>query len=276
GGTSKLERKFLGPFVERVFGDVPELDYVTDLRRKQLPANIRDSEFFFKAGDFLNDPVQQQNYVCSNYTYAVRDLIDNGVNVVAQMVAKREIDGKTWYSLSCNPDLALDMMPLLRDQAAQGRAVAVIGEVNRQLPFMVNDAMVPADNFDMIIDSVKLDYPLFSVPNMAISPAEHLIGLYASTLIRDGGTLQIGIGSLGSALVYSTILRHTNNALYRRICADLDIESRFPVVTKVGDQTSFEQGLYGCSEMLVDGFMHLYRAGVLQRQVYSDYRLQRL
>src|SRR5262249_8382688 len=32
--------------------------------------------------------------------------------------------------------------------------------------------------------------------------------------------------------------------------------------------------LYGCSEMLVNGFLHLLRAGVVRRRVYDDVRLQ--
>src|SRR5690606_12884848 len=38
----------------------------------------------------------------------------------------------------------------------------------------------------------------------------------------------------------------------------------------------FERGLYGCSEMLVDGMLDLHEAGVLRRIVYPSARLQRL
>jgi hypothetical protein len=42
---------------------------------------------------------------------------------------------------------------------------------------------------------------------MAVQP-DFLIGLHASQLVRDGGTLQLGIGSLGDAVSFFTTVRH--------------------------------------------------------------------
>ena len=53
-----------------------------------------------------------------------------------------------------------------------------------------------------MVDAPALDHHLFAVPNMAIDPASHMVGLYASTLMQDGGTVQVGIGSLGDGFVY--------------------------------------------------------------------------
>ena len=39
-GASDLEQKFLGPFVERLFGGYVELDYMKDLREGKLPKNF--------------------------------------------------------------------------------------------------------------------------------------------------------------------------------------------------------------------------------------------
>ena len=77
----------MGPFAERLYGRIPELDYARDVIGQRLPENVRVSEFFFKAGSFLNNKDQQRNYVCTNYTHAVRDLMALGVNLVGQMVA---------------------------------------------------------------------------------------------------------------------------------------------------------------------------------------------
>jgi len=275
-GKSKLERRFLEPFVAREFEGVPDLDYVLDLHKGNLPPNVDIQEFFFKAGSYLNNPMQQQNYVSSNYTHAARDLMLNGVNVVAQMIAKKEIDGKTLYSFSCNPDLTIDLVPMLREREAQGMPVALIGEVNCNLPFMHNHAVFEGDVMDMLVENSACNYALFGVPNMAITPADHLIGFNASALIKDGGTLQVGIGSLGSALVYSTVLRHQHNDVYKSLMRDLELESKFPLIKDWGGADTFTEGLYGCSEMLVDGYMHLYQAGVLKREVFDDTELQEL
>ena len=121
-----LEKRFMGPLVERIFGDYPELPYLKPVRTGTLPANIEVMEFFLATGKALNSPVEQQNYISSNYTHVVRDLLAMGVNTIAQIVSREEIDGKTWYSLSCNPDLTLDLILLMRAPEQQGRSVAAV------------------------------------------------------------------------------------------------------------------------------------------------------
>lgn len=277
GGSSSLEKRFMGPFAERLYGRIPELEYARDVIRHKLPDNVKVSEFFFKAGSFLHNDAQQRNYVCTNYTHAVRDLLAIGVNVVAQMVASpTEPEQQGYFCLSCNPDLTLDLIPLLRKQEESGTPVAVLGETNRHLPFMGNDAAVDQGSFDIVLEDTASDYPLFSAPQMAVSPEDHLIGFYASTLLRDGGTLQVGIGSLGAALVHSTILRHRDNEHWKKVYDHLRVAERFPVAEASGGTGPFEEGLYGCSEMMVDGFIYLLEAGVLTREVFDHADLQTL
>lgn len=57
----------------------------------------------------------------SNYTHVVRDLLDAGINVLAQLVGKTEKDGSARYSLSCNPDITLDAVPRLRTRSVGER-----------------------------------------------------------------------------------------------------------------------------------------------------------
>ena len=76
---SDLERRFVEPLAERLFGGYPELAYVEPLHRGTLPDNIRVTEFFFQPGSFLQSPLAQQQYVSSNYTHAVRDILDTGI-----------------------------------------------------------------------------------------------------------------------------------------------------------------------------------------------------
>ncbi|WP_299015571.1 acetyl-CoA hydrolase/transferase C-terminal domain-containing protein [uncultured Photobacterium sp.] len=278
-GKSQLEKNFLKPFVEREFADVPDIDYVMDLRKGAVPDNITISEFFFKAGSFLNSP-QQQNYTSTNYTHAARDLFDKGVNVITQLVASRTVDGVTTYSLCSNSDLALDMIPEVDKLKAQGHPFAVVGEVNSNMPFMENHAEIPANMFDFVLDgNLKpdhKDYELFAAPQASISAEDHMIGFYASSLIKDGGTLQVGIGSLSSALIYSALMRHQHNDTYNKLLKELKVDERFPVTRTVGGTNTFEEGLYGCSELMVDGFVHLYQAGILKREVFEDLTIQTL
>ena len=61
-----------------------------------------------------------------------------------------------------------------------------------------------ADNlFDIVVKDPIANKTLMSTPNMPVGVTEHFIGLHASALVKDGGTLQIGIGALGDALTFS-------------------------------------------------------------------------
>jgi len=274
---SELERRFLEPLAERLFSGYPDLAYVDPLKHGKLPDNIRVTEFYFRPGSFLNSPLAQQSYMSSNYTHVVRDLLDAGINVLTQLVGKTEEDGATRYSLSCNPDLTLDAVPCLRALERQGAKISILAQVNSNLPFMYGDAAVAPDYFDAVIDVPKYDFPLFGPPNESVSTTEYLIALQVSALIRDGGTLQIGIGALEDAITYVLKLRHQQNHLYREILEQAKILERFgKVIERLGGLGPFKRGLYASSEMLVDGFLELYRSGILRRKVYQHSGLQQL
>jgi hypothetical protein len=117
---SDLERRFLEPLTERLFGGYPELEYVAPLLTGELPDNIRVTEFYFQPGFLLGSPLAQQDYTSSNYSHVVRDLMDSGMNVLAQLVGTSQEDGATRYSLSCNPDLTQDLVPHLRERERSG------------------------------------------------------------------------------------------------------------------------------------------------------------
>jgi len=273
----ELERRFLEPLVARLFGACVPLDYVTDLHGRAVPDNVQIVEFFLDPGAQLHVGHSQRHYVSSNYTHVARDVAARGVNVIAQLVAKRGVEGRTEYSLGSNPDVTLDLLEHLAPQRQAGRDLVVIGEVNRQMPFMFGPAEVAAETFDALIEHPRYEYDLFAPPNQRLRTADYAIGLYGARLVRDGGTLQIGIGELGDAVVYGLQLRHQQNAEFREILKGLKAAERFgPELDSIGDAAPFETGLYGCTEMFVDGFLDLYRSGVLRRRVYADLRIQRL
>ena len=144
------------------------------------------------------------------------------------------------------------------------------------LPFIGGTAVAPEGYFDLVLDLPGPAPPLFALPRHPVSDAEYAIGLRASTLVRDGGTLQIGIGSLSDALCHALILRHHDNAAYRRVLDALDPAlADSAVVRDCGGLGPFEQGLYGASEMVNDGFRALHQAGILRRRVLDDVEAMR-
>lgn len=272
-----LQKALLEPFFERVFGNYPGLDYMRDLRKDAVPANIKVHEFYFKSGSLLDNNLAQQNYICTNYTHAPRDILSHGVNVLAQTVAHRVRHGRDEYSLSCNPETTLDILPAVLQRKADGEKILVIGVVNEHLPFMPHDAQIDESLLDIVINNKAYYSTLFAPPKMPVTTVDYMIGLHASTLIPDGGTLQIGIGSLGDAIVYGCQLRHQNPAQYQEIARELQIEAKWgDLIKREGGMGPFETGLYGNSEMFIDGFFTLIKDGILKRRVYEHEGLQRL
>ncbi len=272
--ASDLEARFLDPYLDRHFGSYVELDYMKAIRARALPRNITVHEFYFRAGSMKGVGSAQRAYISTNYTFVARDLLQRGVNVLVQLVAEREVDGRPMLSLSSNTDVTLDIVPMLLEERAKGRPFVTIAQIHRDLPFMLNRAMVEPASFDFVVRNPDYDTTLFATPNMSVDALDFAIGFHASTLLRDGGTLQIGIGSLGDAVVYGCQLRQTHNEIYRQIAADLGVDGE--MVARHGGLGSFEKGLYGCSEMFVNGFLHLINSGVVKRQVFDDLHLQRL
>ncbi len=266
-----IEGRFVGPFVERHFGaNYPDLDYVLDLRAGTLPDRIRIHEFYLQSASMLGKLRAQADYISVNYTHVARELAQRGVNLIVQQVARRG----DRLSLSCNADTTLDLLDEIeRIGAPRPYRVAV---VHPELPFLGNDAELPLDAFDLVLDEPGNVHRLFALPHEPVTPAEFALGLHASTLVRDGGTLQIGIGALSDALVYGLLQRHQANADWRAALAALPGGGLSALAQRIGGDAPFERGLYGASEMVMDGFMHLRRAGILKRTVYDHLGLQHL
>ena len=267
-----LERRFLQPFAERHFGaDFPALAYALAQRADALPSNVGVEEFYFQSGALLGSHQAQQAHSSLNYTHVARAVAARRPNLLVQKVAR---DDAGRISLSCNPDLTFD---LIDEVALRGfPRPLLVAEVDPHLPFIGGTAVAPEGYFDLVLDLPGPAPPLFALPRHPVSDAEYAIGLRASTLVRDGGTLQIGIGSLSDALCHALILRHHDNAAYRRVLDALDPAlADSAVVRDCGGLGPFEQGLYGASEMVNDGFRALHQAGILRRRVLDDVEAMR-
>ena len=266
--ASELERRLVTPITAKVFGNAPEPEWIAPLRAGRLAPNVHVLEFFLEPGAWLAVPLVQQAYASINYTHVARSALAEGANVIAQQVALRP-GGRA--SLGTNPDVTADLIPMLRARERAGTPVAIVGQANDRVPFMFGDADVPASTFDFLVDDPRGYHDLVAPPNLPIPTAEHAIALAASLLIRDGGTVQIGIGELGDAIVHAMTLRHRQNADWRRALKDVGLLPRFEAdMRTMGGDAPFEQGLYAVTEMFVDGFLDLYRAGILKRRVEPD------
>ena len=113
-------------------------------------------------------------------------------------------------------------------------AKTVIAQVNEHMPFSYGDVVFPLMEYADAI--VEYDEYLPTIPASKIGPVEEEIGKYCASLIEDGATLQLGIGSIPDA-----------------VCAQLKNKKHL--------------GLH--SEMLGDGAMQLYYEGVIDNTMKS-------
>jgi len=266
-----LQARFLAPFVRRHFGaDFPRLAYVQAMRRDTLPAHVEVEEFYLQSGALLRSSAAQRRYTSLNYTHVARTLADRGLNAIVQKVARPPGDDSppTQLSLSCNTDLTLDAV-----DAVTARGLPrplLIAEIDPQLPWLGGSAAVPVECFDVVVTPPGPYPPLFGAPRQPVGDVDYAIGFHASTLVRDGGTLQIGIGALADALCHALALRHTDNAAYRRVLQSLHSpRAADPALAP------FAIGLFGCSEMINEGFRRLVQVGVIRRKVVDDVAVMR-
>ncbi|HEX4648390.1 MAG TPA: acetyl-CoA hydrolase/transferase C-terminal domain-containing protein [Steroidobacteraceae bacterium] len=272
-----LEVRLVTPLVTRVFGDYVEPEYARAMLKDALPPNVRVIEFFLTPGAFLGSRQAQRNYLSANYTHVGREVLSRGVNVIAHLVARRSVDGEMRLSLGSNPDVTADLLPLVEEARTAGRDIVMVGETHAQMPFMTGHAEVDPRRFDFLVDSPRYDYDLYCPPNPPLSTVDHAIGLQASALVRDGGTLQVGIGEMGDSLVYALLLRHQQNAAWRSALEALGAgASARALIAAAGGEAPFSSGLYACTEMFVDQLLELYRAGILSRRVYDSLPIERM
>jgi acyl-CoA hydrolase len=258
---TSLEQRFVAPLLDRLFGGYPDLEYTKALRRRGLPPNIEITEFFLQAGAWLANPGVQRSYTSLNYAQVARHLAHIGTNAFGQLVAPHP-ERQDRISLSSNTDVTLDMLPYVIERRAAGRPPVLAVEINANLPYMPGTAEIDVAECDVVLECERPHYDLFAPPKEPVSLSDYAMALYAATLIKDDGTLQIGIGSFSDALAHALVLRHTRNREFRALLDKLG--APLPADAEL---SPFSVGLYGCTEMLVDGFLALLRAGILRRRV---------
>ena len=111
--------------------------------------------------------------------------------------------------------------------AAASRASTIIAQVNKNMPRTMGQSFIHVSDMDYFVLD---DSPVIELPRPEITEAEMAIGRNCATLINDGDTLQLGIGSLPDAIL-----------MFLKDKKDLGIHS----------------------EMISDGVMDLMKAGVV-------------
>lgn len=115
-------------------------------------------------------------------------------------------------------------------KAAAEAARTVIAQVNPRLPRTLGDSFLHVSEIDYFVD---VELPVIELPRPPIGEVEAAIGRNCAELIRDGDTLQLGIGAIPDA-----------------------------VLAELGDKRDL--GIH--SEMLSDGVLDLIESGVVNNR----------
>lgn len=111
----------------------------------------------------------------------------------------------------CSMGMGIDHLPELKDDAK-----LVIAQVNPSLPRVMGNSFIHVSEIDYLVEA---DRPIPELPPAKITEVERKIGEYCASLVKDGDTLQLGIGGIPDAVV--TFLTEKNDlGLHTEMAAD--------------------------------------------------------
>ncbi len=262
-----LAQRLMTPVKERLYAGATEPLYVRLRREGNLPEHIHVREFFYPPGQLLRNDYAQRTYINVNFTQALDVFERLGVDLIAQMVAPV---GPQTFDLGSNPDLTRDLLACAERRQWETTPLLVV-QVNRRMPPMGEEAHVGPEHVSLVLDDPRYDHELLGAPSLPPSNTEYVLGLRAASMLKDGGSVQIGIGKIGEAVGWATCLRHEHPEAFEDLLTSL---GRAPgeeaLVEREGGLGAFDAGLYSSTELLSDGILAMYERGVLKRQVFED------
>ena len=142
----------------------------------------------------------------------VPELFSSGVLPLdAALINVTPPDAHGYCSLGTSVDAAL---------AATRAATTVIAQLNASMPRTLGDSFIHVDEIDF---AVEIDQPPHAHRPAPIGDVERRIGELVAELVPDGATLQMGIGSIPTAVGLSLLRqarpRHPHRAVHRRRCS---------------------------------------------------------
>jgi acyl-CoA hydrolase len=176
------------------------------------------------------------------------DLLTAGplrVDVVLLSVPPAAADG------SFGPGAGADYLTPLVSQAR-----VVIAEVNDRLPDVGSDVRIRAEDIDVL---VPVSRPPPEYPAPAPGPTDDAIAAHVAGLIPDGATIQLGIGSMPSA-VASGLLGHRDLGVHSGMISDA-VAALIAAGVVTGSRKSVDRGLV-VAGFLMGGQQLLGRAAV--------------
>lgn len=92
----------------------------------------------------------------------------------------------------------------------------LIAEINQRMPATVGSATIPRHRFAAVVET---DRPLLEAPERSSDQVEREIAQHVAALVEDGDTIQLGVGSLPSA-VLDALTGHAELGLHSGMISD--------------------------------------------------------
>jgi acyl-CoA hydrolase len=129
-------------------------------------------------------------------------------------------------------------------EAARSNGGLVIAQANPNMPYTFGDSEIDESQIDYL---VEVDEPLAESPSRELSEATEVIGKRIASMISDGATLQLGIGSIPNA-VLKGLQSHQGIKIWTEMFSDgvLDLSKRGVLDTRNPITASF---IFGSREL---------------------------
>lgn len=123
------------------------------------------------------------------FFYEVPKLFNSTLKVDVALVQVSKMDEHGYCSYGVSVDYT---------KGACESAKIVIAQVNKNMPRTMGDSFIHISDIDYIVEH---DEPIIELPIPKIGKVEEAIGKHCASLIKDGDTLQLGIGAIPDAVL---------------------------------------------------------------------------
>jgi len=162
---------------------------------KEPGAKIDISSFFYYPITRRLNKEGRASYIPTDLSMAGRCLLDRKVPDLA-VITVGPMDENGYFQLSTT---------MLIEYEVIQKAKTVVFEVNRNIPKLYGNNKVHMSKMDYFYE---VELPLNTVPNSVYTDVDYAIADYAASLVKDGDTIQLGIGSVPDCMAASLKKRH--------------------------------------------------------------------
>lgn len=158
--------------------------------------HVRQVSLFFGAATRLGGQQGWIDYIPSCFSEMPSMFRNELLPVDTFFSLASPMDEHGYFSISLGTDYSM---------AALEKATTIVLEVNPNAPFAYGNNLVHISQVTAIVED---NSPIYEVGLPAIGPVQEAIGGYVADFIKDGSTLQIGLGGIPDAVVMQLTTKH--------------------------------------------------------------------